>query len=90
MMKLDIFGDAACLHISVASLMTSTKIADFRSGTVISVNLGYVTTPSSVSEWATGVRRLKEVQKGIQKVREVSLTHLTTFFASHRTCVRFQ
>jgi hypothetical protein len=43
MMKLDIFGDAACLHISVASLMTSTKIADFRSGTVISVNLGYVT-----------------------------------------------
>jgi len=47
MMKLDIFGEAACLHISVASLMTSTKRADIKSGTVISANLGYVTNKTN-------------------------------------------
>ena len=96
MMKLDIFGDAACLHtrISVAYLMTSTKIADIRPGTVISANLGYVTnntkfwirlgdgSPKSEGSSTYSYRK--------QNVREVPVTRLTTFFAFHMTCVRFQ
>lgn len=74
--------------------MTSTKIADIRSGTVISANLGYVTNNTKFFIRLGGGSPKFEGSSAyayrIQEVLEVSVTRLTTFFAFHGTCVRFQ
>jgi hypothetical protein len=94
MMKLDIYGEAASLHISVASLMTSTKISDILCGTVISANLGFVANNTKFcirfGDGSPKFERSSTYTYRIQEVHEVSVTRLTTSFAFHRICVRFQ
>ena len=108
MMKLDVFGEATCLHISVASLMISTKIADIRSGTELFQPNGYMTNSTKFCiRMVDGIPKFEGSNTytyRIQKVREASMTRLTTLFALreisvahqttllafHGTCVRFQ
>ena len=94
-MELDIYGDAGCLHLSVASLIISTEIADIRSGTELfqptwdmwqkntkfCIRLGDGSPKSEGSSIYTCRK---------QDVREVSVPHQTTLFTFHRPCVRFQ
>jgi len=78
----------------MASLMTSTKIADIRSGTVISANLGYVTNNIRfcirLGDGSPKFEGSITYAYRIQDMCEVSVTRLTTYFAFHWTCVRFQ